>query len=104
MQAFAVEISRFVDEHQPGFVECSLLDADGNKHLFIEKVPVVTLEDLQPTSEYPRPGVVGCEPQAEWVDASGRIKVRVSTELPWHVESTEGETVFVVWAEQLVFL
>lgn len=104
MQALAVEISRFVDEQQPGFVECSLLDADGKKHLFIEKVPVVSLEDLRANTEYPKPGVVACETQDEWIDALGRTKVRVSTELPWHVESTEGETVFVVWAEQLVRL
>src|ERR1700722_2651927 len=46
-----------VDEWQPGFVECSLRDAQGRTWKSIEKVPVVTTEALWSDSEYPRPGV-----------------------------------------------
>jgi hypothetical protein len=102
MPALAVEISRFVDESNPGFVECLLVDALGHSHLFVEKVPVVTTEDLWSTSTYPRPGVIACEVEAEWKDGEGQSLARVSTELPWHVESTVGQTQFVVLASQLV--
>jgi hypothetical protein len=40
MTAVKVEIVRFVDEHQPGFVEVALVDAAGRLHTFVEKVPV----------------------------------------------------------------
>ena len=50
-----------VDSHQPGWVECEFVDAEGRRHLIIEKVPVVTAEDLDADSEYPKSGTVRCE-------------------------------------------
>ena len=32
MLLLSVQIDRFVDEHPPGFVECSLVDAEGTRH------------------------------------------------------------------------
>ena len=101
MPSIAVTISRFVDEHQPGFVECVLVDALGESHLFVEKVPIVTLESLIATSSYPCIGAIDCEIQAIWLDETGRSVARVSTELPWGVESTGGSTQFVVLSSQL---
>ena len=46
MAELKVEITRFVDEHQPGFVACEFQDANGRRHTFIEKVPLVTAVDL----------------------------------------------------------
>ncbi|WP_431104074.1 hypothetical protein [Roseateles noduli] len=91
-----IQISRFVDEHFPGFVECVLVDAFGKAHVFIEKVPVITTENLVSTSSYPRPGAMDCEVVAEWTDDNGRALSRVNTERPWDVESTEGLSEFVV--------
>ena len=102
MPALSVEISRFVDDSNPGFVECLLVDALGRSHLFVEKVPIVSTEDLWSTSVYPRPGVIACAVEAEWKDGAGQSLARVSTELPWHVESTTGQTQFIVFASQLV--
>jgi hypothetical protein len=101
MHAVTVPILRFVDEHQPGFVECVLTDASGNQHLIVEKVPVVSREDLWSNSIYPRLGRIACEVEAEWKDADGRSFVRINTERPWSVESSEGATVFVVLASQV---
>lgn len=101
MPAVIVQISRFVDEHQPGFIECILLDALGESHLFVEKVPVVSKGDLWPTSSYPQPGAIACEVEAQWKDAAGRSLVRVSTERPWGVESTAGTTCFTVLLAQV---
>lgn len=102
MPALTVEIVRFVDEYQPGFVECVFQDAANIEHVFVEKVPIVTTESLWSTSSYPQPGVIACVVQEEWEEKNGRLVVRVTTEQPWGVESTRGETSFVVLASQLV--
>jgi hypothetical protein len=101
MPILTVEISRFTDEYQPGFVECKLVDAFGQLHFFNEKVPVVSAEDLWSSSKYPCVGGIECTVEAEWQDESGRHLKRVSTERPWSVESTTGTTTFVVQSSQL---
>ena len=94
-------IERFVDPHQPGFVECSIIDAWNKKHLFIDKVPVVAIEDLDETSSYPQPGVIACEILKEWTDDAGRIILSVTTQHPWAIESNDGLYEFDILAEQL---
>jgi hypothetical protein len=101
MPSLLVQIERFVDEHQPGFVECSLIDATGKKHSFVEKIPVVTTENLWSNSPYPRPGLRACQIEQEVQITNGEAIVQVSTELPWHIESTTGETKFVVHPYQI---
>lgn len=101
MHALIVQILRVVREGNPDFAECVLLDAEGRKHSFIEKVPVVTREDIDANSDFPRVGVIACEIEAEWQEKDGRSLVRVSTERPWGVESEEGLLSFVVEAELL---
>jgi len=102
MPIVAVSIIRFVDEHQPGFVECELTDAFGQTHSFVEKVPIVTVENLWSDSTYPRTGDIACEVEQEWQDDAGRSLVKVNTERPWGVESTTGGTTFVVLSSQIV--
>lgn len=101
MPAVTVEIARFVDDHQPGFVECVLIDAAGTKHTFIEKGPVVSAANLTATSVYPQSGSIACEVQDEWQSTEGTSLARISTEQPWGVESQNGHTVFVVAKSQL---
>ncbi len=96
MQRLKVTITRFLTDYQPGVVECSFSDAFGNTHRFIEKVPIVSSDDLWWDSEYPREGEIACTVLESWVGGHGEPLVRVDTELPWHVESAEGETIFVV--------
>jgi len=95
-----VEITRFVDASQPGFVECRLVDASGHEHLFTEKVPVVTLEYLDANSSYPRQGVVACC-VLEKKRVDNREVLRVNIEEPWGVESTTGKVEFDIFPEQL---
>jgi hypothetical protein len=100
MKAIAVEISQVVDESSPTFVECLLIDAMGQRHLFVEKEPVVSATAIHNES-LPAPGVIACEVESEWLDSEGRLVVRVATTRPWGVESTAGSSSFVVLAEQL---
>jgi hypothetical protein len=101
MTELVVQIDRFVDAHQPGFVECSLVDALGRKHLIVEKIPIVTTENIWTDSQYPKQGAIACQVEREWRAEDGRLLAQVSTELPWHVESTSGESSFVVLASQV---
>ena len=96
-----VDILKFVDESNPGWVECQLIDAMGQAHTFIEKVPVVTEEDLWHDSVYPRAGIMGCEVVRRWQDDQGRALCEINTSRPWDIESKDGGTSFVVLAAQL---
>jgi hypothetical protein len=46
-----VEIVRFVS-----VVACELMDAEGRKHTFIDKVPIFSLKSLDEKDAYPLPG------------------------------------------------
>ena len=101
MIAVAVDITRFVSEAFPGFVECALVDAAGKLHSFVEKVPVVTRESLGPDSSYPCKGAIAVQVQTEFRDHSDRLLARIDTSMPWGVESTSGETIFTVLSSAL---
>ena len=101
MTGVKVEIQRYVDDHQPGWVECGLTDVHGRGWLFVEKVPVVSLEDLDAESNYPRPGLIACQVLERRAGADGREVVVIDTELPWHVAATTAQTRFEVRPEQL---
>ena len=101
MQAVKFQIIRFVDADQPGWVECELFDAHGEKWTFIEKIPVVTTEDLWEDTDYPRSGFMACKVIETRIDADGRKTVTVDTELPFGIESTAGTYRFTVLPEQV---
>jgi hypothetical protein len=101
MTFIQVTIRRFVDDWQPGFVECTFVDAHGIEHSIIEKIPVVTRRDLWSDSEYPTAGFVGCEVIERRLDATGRELVVIDTETPWRIQSTTGATRFELLPELL---
>jgi hypothetical protein len=98
----AVEITRFVDASFPGWVEVVLHDASGSKWTFVEKVPVVSTENLCETSEYPRAALIECEvvPDPAVSEAAGLV--RIDTSRPWGIETKDGTSTFVVHHSQLV--
>jgi hypothetical protein len=97
----AVQIVRFVDEHQPGWVACEFEDVEGRRHTIIDKVPIFTTADLRADSAYPKPGSMPCEILDRWRDASGRELARISTANPLNNKSAEGLSEFVVATAQL---
>jgi hypothetical protein len=99
-----VTIERFSNASQPGWVECSFVDAAGLAHAFEEKVPVVTVEPLDARSKYPREGVIGCEIIGTRRAADGRELIMVDTERPWGIESRAGQARFEVLREQVLEL
>jgi len=99
-----VTIVAWADDHQPGFVACSLIDADRREHLFIDKVPIFTAADLDRDSAYPQPGWLACMVLDRYRDAQGRAVVIIDTAQPDGVASTVGETRFTVLDMQVVVL
>jgi len=95
-----VELVRFVDDHQPGWAEAQFVDANGQRHSIIDKVPIFTSAMLDSNSEYPHPGSVMCQVVSRWKDSSGRSLTKISTE-HHGIESTTGITEFIVFSEQL---
>ena len=71
MTGIRMKIVRFVDKHQPGFVECVFTDARGTTHTLIDKIPTFTAEDLWIDSEYPQPGLAPCEVLNRTRDSQG---------------------------------
>lgn len=97
----SVEITRWVRDDQPGWVECRLVDASGRVARFIEKAPVVTEAPIGRDGPYPCAGVIACEIVARSVDAAGREIVTIDTSTPWGVHATTGESRFDVTPSQL---
>jgi len=100
MHNLAVQIVRFADSSQPGWVECAFVDAEGRRHSIIEKVPVVTAEDLDADSKYPKPGVVYCDILERYRNEKGQELAHVSTD----IESTEGLSEFTVSASLVTLM
>jgi hypothetical protein len=58
MRFISANIIRFVDDHNPGLVECEFYDADGHRHFLTDKVPIFTDKMLDADSNYPIPGQI----------------------------------------------
>jgi hypothetical protein len=97
-----VRLVRCVDPSYAPVVDCRLEDAWGKEWTFLEKVPVVSLADLDEHSDYPQPGAIACAVVRRWRDEKGRELATIDTEEPWHCQATSGETQFDVLPEQLV--
>ena len=102
MLAVRIQVTKFVDDHQPGFVECELVDAHGQHWLFVEKVPVVSPTHLDASSLYPQPGVLACIERSRRPGETGREIVLIDTQQPWGVESVDHQTQFEVFADALM--
>jgi hypothetical protein len=96
MRSVRVTIAAFIDEYQPGIVECWLTDVHGRTWKFHEKAPIVSAKDLWTDSEYPQTGSTACRVLESKRDPTGRQILTIET-----IESVGGVAVFEVFAEQL---
>jgi len=100
MPNIAVEITRYVDASFPGWVEFVLDDARGVRWVFVDKVPVVSAEDLSEASDYPRSARIECEVVSD-PSVSDAGLVKIDTSRPWGIEAKDGTSMFVVHQSQL---
>jgi hypothetical protein len=101
MTAVRATISKFIDESFPGWVECWIEDSQSRTWKFHDKVPILSADDLSVDSEYPQPGLIACTVLEYKSDSFSRRIAVIDTSRPWGIESTEGTTVFEVFADQL---
>lgn len=94
-------LARYVDATQPGWVECQFHDAAGQLWKIVEKVPVVTDQDIGESTELPTHGIVHCVGTGRRTDENGRQLVAIDTELPFDIEATDGTHNFEVLPDQL---
>ena len=102
MIAIRVQIVRWVDDYQPGIVECSFVDRFGRERTFIEKLPYVSDVQLSESSNYPQPGAIACTVISRTRDRAGREVAEVDTEIPFSIEAIDGETRFHVLVADLI--
>jgi hypothetical protein len=102
MLGIKIVITRFINDGQPGWVECKFRDAWGKEFIVEEKVPVVTEKHLDEKSAYPQPGIIACMVLRERVDKTGRTLVTITTDKPWGVATIEGLTEFDIEKTDLV--
>jgi dTDP-4-dehydrorhamnose reductase len=97
-----VKIIAFVDFHQSGIVRCSFVDKDGKEWFFNTRIPVVSSEELDENSEYPKEGIIQCWVNKIDVDSNKKI---VTIDLNYVVEDSfeEREYAFDVYKSQLIF-
>ena len=101
MKGIKILITSFIDDNQPGFVECKFYDAFGNQHIVQDKVPIVADKYLDANSEYPQDGIIACEIVSERSGSNGQKIFTVNTSKPWGVENIDGLTEFDVLEEKL---
>ena len=94
-------VARYVDATQPGWVECQFHDAAGQLWKIVEKVPVVTDQEISESTDLPAHGIVHCVETGRRTDENGRQLVAIDTELPFDIEATDGTHHFEVLSEQL---
>ena len=101
LDQLTIQIVRFVDDAQPGWIACEFVDAEGRRHELIDKVPIFSDVMLDETSTYPQAGGARCTILDRWSDVNSRELVRVSTVKPDGIESSEGLSEFVVLSSQV---
>lgn len=99
MVEVVIKIIEFTNESQPGWIRCVLKDAFDKEFFFTEKVPVVTLEDLDKKSVYPQSGAIRCSIIKTNQDQN---LIEIDTSQPDGVSSEDGSTRFTVFSHQLI--
>ncbi len=98
--AIPFSIIGIADESQPGFVECKFQDADGAAHRFIEKVPVVTRQNVSHESIFPILDSLRCVEEGMEQDSKGRSVSIIDIARPWGIKTSDG-TIFRVFTSTL---
>lgn len=100
MKAVRCEVVRWVaDEPQPGWVEASFIDAQGQRWSFLDKPPVFGA-DIHRGSELPVPAMIRCEIVASRRDS--REAEVLEVRLLDGIESDDGSVLFVVRSDQVI--
>jgi hypothetical protein len=95
------QITRWIDDDQPGLIECRFMDRFGRERSIIEKLPIVTEAALRADSQFPQPAFIGCPIISRGRDDSGLETVEITAEAPQAIEATDGAAIFQLFTHQL---
>ena len=104
MPDLRVTVMAFTDRSTPGWVDCTFRDALGELHTFNEKLPIVSRGEVGFDSQLPHAGTIACEIVRSWRDDMGNQLYAITTEHPYGVSDTGGQSRFVVRREHLAGL
>ena len=97
MTTVKVTITKVVEQAQPTFVEFYLTDIHGKKHFFHDKIPIVSEEYYIDDTDFPKNGALGCT-----VTEKLKNSYIIDTDIPDHVDSLDGSTVFEVAESEII--
>jgi hypothetical protein len=97
MEYLIIDIIEYEKDYFPGYVYCKFIDAFGKTHYFGEKLPVVSVENINEKTILPRKGFI----RGEIINKKNDI-IYFSTTEPDGVESIDGENIFYANKEQII--
>jgi hypothetical protein len=97
MECLIIDIIEYTQNNFPGYVHCKLIDAFGRTHFFEEKIPIVSVENINRKTILPKRGII-C---GEIINKEDGI-ICFSTLKPDDIKSIDGENIFYVNKEQIV--
>jgi hypothetical protein len=97
MQLLVSNLS-LVEDGCPPVVRCSVLDADGRNHEFVEKLAVLSTSPCLPAPD----ASIDCFVLDTRRDDAGRRVVVVDVGRPWGCETVDGLTTLTVAEDQLL--
>lgn len=97
MRHLIVSNLQLVEDGCPPVVRCTVLDADGRHHEFVEKLAILSISDSLPAPD----ASIACSVLEVRRDDAGRVVVVVDVGSPWGCETVDGLTTLVVTEDQL---
>lgn len=95
------EITRWVSDDFPGFVECQFVDRFGVEWIVVDKAPVLMGAGARSDSQLPQPVFIEGEIITLDKDDTGREIAEITTTRPSGIESIDGTSRFQLYADQL---
>jgi len=102
MAFLMIQITKYISNDFPAFIECSFKDAHNIKQKIIDKVPVLTTKDINENTEFPIDINIPITIKNKLKDLNNKQILTINIEKPLGLESTDGETCFEVFTNQIV--
>jgi len=102
MEGIKVDIIEYVDDHQPGWVKCLFIDAEGSEWSIIEKVPIVSQENLNSESKYPIVGYIAGKISNKRLDNNFKEIATIDLSTPWGISEESGRTIFDIFCDSII--
>lgn len=103
MPYLKIKITGIANNDQPGFVFCSFRDASNQEWNFIEKIPIVSKEDLDEKSIFPLQGIIPVTIKKVWANQKGKKIITIDAFEPLGIATLEKKSLFDIPSEQIIY-